>query len=97
MLSGNDYLGLAHHPKVKEAAKQALEEWEPAPLVQDWRMEENIPPETGRKIGSFHWERSLPCFFRRLRHVLLRLPDLPTEKTFSSLTKTYTPLLSGID
>ena len=27
MLSSNDYLGLAHHPKVKEAAKQALEEW----------------------------------------------------------------------
>ena len=27
MLSSNDYLGLAHHPKVKEAAKLALEEW----------------------------------------------------------------------
>ena len=27
MLSSNDYLGLTHHPKVKEAAKKAIEKW----------------------------------------------------------------------
>ena len=27
MLSSNDYLGLSHHPKIKEAGKKALEEW----------------------------------------------------------------------
>ena len=27
MLSSNDYLGLSHHPKIKEAGKQALEKW----------------------------------------------------------------------
>lgn len=27
MLSSNDYLGLTHHPKIKEAGIQALEEW----------------------------------------------------------------------
>ncbi len=27
MLSSNDYLGLTHHPKIKEAGKKALEEW----------------------------------------------------------------------
>ena len=27
MLSSNDYLGLTHHPKVKEAGKQAIEKW----------------------------------------------------------------------
>ena len=27
MLSSNDYLGLTHHPKVKEAGKKAIEQW----------------------------------------------------------------------
>ena len=27
MLSSNDYLGLTHHPKIKEAGKKALEKW----------------------------------------------------------------------
>ena len=27
MLSSNDYLGLTHHPKVKEAGKKAIEKW----------------------------------------------------------------------
>ena len=27
MLSSNDYLGLTHHPKIKEAGKQAIEKW----------------------------------------------------------------------
>ena len=27
MLSSNDYLGLAHHPKIKEAGKRAIEKW----------------------------------------------------------------------
>ena len=27
MLSSNDYLGLSHHPKIKEAGKKALEKW----------------------------------------------------------------------
>ena len=27
MLSSNDYLGLTHHPKIKEAGVQALEKW----------------------------------------------------------------------
>ena len=27
MLSSNDYLGLAHHPKLKEAGKRAIEKW----------------------------------------------------------------------
>lgn len=27
MLSSNDYLGLSHHPKIKEAGKRAIEKW----------------------------------------------------------------------
>jgi len=27
MLSSNDYLGLTHHPKIKEAGKEAIEKW----------------------------------------------------------------------
>ena len=43
MLSSNDYLGLSHHPKIKEAGKKALEKWGSSTtgaLGQRWK---NLP------------------------------------------------------
>ena len=37
MLSSNDYLGLTHHPKVKEAGKKAIEQMGQVLLELDWR------------------------------------------------------------
>ena len=62
MLSSNDYLGLTHHPKVKEAGQKAIKEWGAsttgARLANGGRifhreLEEELAAFVGKKLVMF--------------------------------------------
>ena len=49
--SSNDYLGLTHHSKIKEAGKEALEKWGLVLPVLVWQTAEDFSSRTGRRTG----------------------------------------------
>ena len=67
MLSSNDYLGLSHHPKIKEAGIEAIQNGEAAQPEQDSRMGEESFTVSLKKNSLHSWVR---------KHVMYSLPDI---------------------